>query len=285
MQVALLAVPYDSGHRGLRMGTGPEHLVTGGLPERLERAGHAVYPGVIEASARSWQSEIGTTFELTRRTAEAVARSVAEGRFPMVLSGNCGPAAIGTVAGLGAPAGVFWFDAHGDFNTPEITTGGFLDGMALATLTGRCWAQLAAAVPGFRMVPDHQVVLIGARDLDPLEAAAVDASKLRRVPAPASSELLTEAAAAIRADVSAAYVHVDLDVLDTSEGRVNVYSVANGLRLDDLLEAVTAIGRVLPIVGAAMTAYDPSFDSEGRVRAAALRIGVELANAAAAHRR
>jgi len=61
---------------------------------------------------------------------------------------------------------VLWFDAHGDFNTPESTLGGFLDGMALAIATGRCWTGLAATVPGFTPVAEENVVLVGARDLD-----------------------------------------------------------------------------------------------------------------------
>ena len=69
-------------------------------------------------------------------------------RFPLVLAGNCN-AAVGVVAGLGPGAAVLWCDAHADFNTPETTTGGFLDGMGLATVTGRCWTSMAARVPGF----------------------------------------------------------------------------------------------------------------------------------------
>ena len=35
--------------------------------------------------------------------------------------------------------GVVWFDAHGDFNTPESTIDGYFDGMPLAILTGGAW--------------------------------------------------------------------------------------------------------------------------------------------------
>ncbi|NIP78552.1 MAG: hypothetical protein GWM90_04855, partial [Gemmatimonadetes bacterium] len=41
--------------------------------------------------------------------------------------------------------------------------------MAAATLTGRCWVGMAAALPGFSPVPDDRVLLLGARDLDPAE--------------------------------------------------------------------------------------------------------------------
>ena len=43
----------------------------------------------------------------------------------MVLSGNCN-SCLGTIAGINsAQLGVVWFDAHGEFNTPETTQSGF----------------------------------------------------------------------------------------------------------------------------------------------------------------
>src|SRR6478735_11713834 len=98
-------------------------------------------------------------------------------RFPVVLSGNC-LAAVGVIAGLGEGTGVIWIDAHGDFNTPQTTTRGFLDGMTLATATGKCWVELANGIEGFMPVPEDAVVLIGARDLDPGEKAALARSSI-----------------------------------------------------------------------------------------------------------
>lgn len=43
--VRITAVPYDSGHRGLRMGAGPEHLLANGLGEELRTDGRR--PGVV----------------------------------------------------------------------------------------------------------------------------------------------------------------------------------------------------------------------------------------------
>ena len=74
-----------------------------------------------------------------------------------------------------------WFDAHADFNTPETSPSGFLDGMAVAILTGRCWRSLAAQITGFEVVPESRVALVGIRDLDPPEADALAASRVRRI--------------------------------------------------------------------------------------------------------
>src|SRR5262245_27994563 len=161
--VHLIAVPYDSARRGERMGAGPLVLARA-LGERLQ-AERDVRTTFIEAPDDSWRAEIRTAFELARGVAAAVREARAAGAFPLVLSGNCGPAAMGCVAGLGPSTAVCWFDAHGDFNTPDTTTGGFLDGMPLATLTGHCWPELARGIAGLEPIDERSAVLIGARDL------------------------------------------------------------------------------------------------------------------------
>ena len=146
-----------------------------------------------------------------------------------MLSGNCGPAALGCVAGLRNASAVYWFDAHGDFNTPDTTVGGFLDGMAMATMTGRCWPALAAAIPGFAPLAESCVTLLGARDLDPLEAAALEASDVRLVPPADLRTGLRIGDRGLRAPAAGpAYLHLDLDVMDPSEGRVNMLRRAGG---------------------------------------------------------
>ena len=168
MEIRLLLVPYDSGQRNVRMGAGPEHLCAAGLEKHLAAQGHQVDSEVIEPASRNWRAEVQTSFELMRAIAKHVRAARTARRFPVVLSGNC-LAAVGVIAGLGPGTGVIWIDAHGDFNTPQTTTSGFLDGMTLATATGQCWGELARSIEGFEPVPENAVVLLGARDLDPGE--------------------------------------------------------------------------------------------------------------------
>lgn len=281
MQVQLIAVPYDSGRRGEPMGAGPERLLHAGLVSRLAHAGHHVQVRTIEAPADAWRSEIRTTFDLATGVSRAVTDAIGGGRFPLVLSGNCGPAALGCVAGMGAAPAVFWFDAHGDFNTPDTTIGGFLDGMAMATLTGRCWPTLAAAIPGFAPVAEKSVILLGARDLDPLEAAALDASAVRVVPPAELRIRLPAAIEDLRTGVSGpVYLHLDLDVMDPSEGPVNCYAAPGGLSRGDVEWAIGAIAHAVPVGAAALTALDPVADPAGRTLEAALILGVAIVTGA-----
>jgi arginase len=144
----------------------------------------------------------------------AVAGAVARAARPLVLSGDC-PAALGTVAGLQRrhrDLAVVWLDAHGDFNTPAITTSGYLGGMPLAMLTGRA-PELFCAPLGLRPVADTSVVLADARDLDPAERDALTASRVRRVPA----EPAAITAALDGLGGTPVYLHLDVDVIDSAQ--------------------------------------------------------------------
>src|SRR5262245_59703923 len=129
MDIHLLLVPYDTAHYRWRSGAGPEYLLQAGLTVHLQSRGHSIADiQMIEPNPDQPLAEIGTGFELIRRVALAVRAARAADRFPVVLSGNCN-SAVGTLSGLTpASRAIFWFDAHGDCNTPETTTTGFLDG-------------------------------------------------------------------------------------------------------------------------------------------------------------
>ncbi len=255
------------------MGRGPEHLLARGLVDGL---GGTIRARIerIEAAQDPPPAEIQTAFALSRALADGVRRAVSEGAWPLVLAGNCNTA-VGTLAGLGSrDTGVIWFDAHGDFNTPETSVSGFLDGMALAMVTGRCWRTLAETVPGFRPVPEDNVVLVGARDLDPAEADLLEGSAVHRVSSQAIRAhglrtALEPALLDLRRRVRRFYVHVDLDVLEPREARVNQFAAPDGLTVADAALALRLIRAQRPVAGAAFTAYDPSVDTDERVPAAA----------------
>lgn len=111
-----------------------------------------------------------------------VASRVAVSRTPVVLSGDC-TTALGTTAGLqraGVESTLLWLDAHGDFNTPQTSPSGYLGGMVVSMLTGRTDPRGLVRHLGLRPLADSQVVLVDARDLDPLEQEALATTDVRR---------------------------------------------------------------------------------------------------------
>jgi arginase len=282
MNIQIFVVPYDSGRLRWRCGAGPEHLLGAGLTTHLHSQGHVVTNvQTLEDNPAYPPAEIRTAFELARRLAVAARAAHAAGHFALVLSGNCNTA-IGTLSGL-TPArrATFWFDAHGDYNTPETTTTGFLDGMGLAMATGLCWDRLVATVPGFRPIQAEATFLLGARDLDPPEAtllrqSAVTVVEVGQIPAHLP-DLLAQAQLAD----TIGYLHLDLDVLDPTVGHANYLPVPNGLSLAQLTGAITAIRAHVPLRAAALTSYSPEDDrADGIARAAVAAIDAILGSSA-----
>jgi len=278
MNLQLLLVPYDSGRRGVRMGAGPEHLCASGLQTFLADHGHTVFLEVVEPPPANWRASISTSFELMRALATRVRAARALDRFPLVLSGNCN-AAVGVVAGLGSGIGVLWFDAHADFNTPETTTSGFLDGMALATVTGHCWRAMTRTVEGFQPVPDSAVVLLGARDLDKGEEALVAQSGITRLSASEAPARLMPLLQSITPKVDRVYLHLDLDALDPAEGRANSYAAAGGFMRADLIAFLAKIAAEVRISALTVSAFDPSCDDTGAVTQTAFAAIAAVLNA------
>ncbi len=273
VKVDLILVEYDSGKPFFRMGNGPQRLLESGLSERLESAGHTVRTRRILPEGKG-TSEAAITFDLHAGVSRAVSAAISDWSFPLVLSGNCS-SALGTTAGLGAtgsaPA-VCWLDAHADFNTPDTTSTGFLDGMTLATLAGRAWKSMAATIPNFTPIPEWQIVLIGARDMDPLESAELEKSGVVTAKWKETDSVFDS----IRSEARALYFHIDLDVLDTSVGKANSYAVPGGMTVDDVLGVMESARRRFDIMGASMTAYDPVVDPAGKIALAAIDIAQAL---------
>ena len=277
--IRIIAVPYDSGHPGLRMGAGPEHLLDNGLAEALRSEGRVLSVTTVRHE-REPAAEVATAFELDGLVSGQVRRALAEGGFPLVLSGNCNTAAVGTLSGAGpGDLGVVWFDAHGEFNTPETTTTGFIDGMGLAIVVGHCWKAMARGVPGYFALPEENVVLAGVREVDPAEQGRLDASGitvvgvdviekqgLRRALATALDDLKTR--------VGRVYVHVDLDVLDAGKvGKANEFALEGGPDAEELQAALGMVRERFEVAAVGIASFDPAFDADERI----LRVAIASA--------
>lgn len=272
MDVAIVAVPYDTARRGWRSGAGPEHLLQAGLATHLQRLGHQVATvQVIEDDPAESPAEIRTAFELMRRVAGAVRSARTAGRFPLVLSGNCNAGAVGLLSGLSpARRAVFWFDAHGESNTPDTTASGFLDGMGLAIALGWCWRIVADTVPGFEAIQPETTFLLGSRDLDPLEAKLLAASQVTRIPVTQLPATVPGILASAALDDTIGYLHLDLDVLDPAlVGRANSLPAPDGLSLDQLVATIKAIRARVPFGGMTVASYAPEYDDDHRMCEAA----------------
>jgi arginase len=267
MNICILLVPYDSGRHRERMGRGPHHLLPS-VESLLTRLGHHVHIDEITL-ADPFLAEIGSTFALSREIARRVRARREQGWLPLVLSGNCN-AAVGTVSGCDCTrTAVVWFDAHGEATTPDTTMSGFLDGMGISILTGRCWSRLARTVPGFEPVPGERVLLVGARDVEPAEVELLDRVGVRRVP---KATDVGDAFASVKELADRLYLHLDLDVLDPEAAISNQWPTPGGVTVADIVQAVRNVCREIPVAAIGLASYDPAADNDGRALDAALAI-------------
>ena len=281
MNVQIIQVPYDCGYQEVRQGLAPSYFLKNGLISILEADGHLVEATRIDAKSK-FTLEVGTAFELNRLLSLEVNNAIGAGRFPLVLAGNC-IYCLGNIAGIESEAlGVVWFDAHGEFNTPETTLSGFLDGMPLATATGRCWKAVANTIPGFAPVVDSNILLVGATDLDPAERRQLEQSDIYLVESMEKDEraILDSIEAALKGmqgRVTDIYLHIDLDAFELHEGTANHYGATGGLTPALVEKAIALVKDHFTIKSATMASFDPAGDTNGEFLAAGLRCARKLA--------
>ncbi|MBN1562820.1 MAG: arginase family protein [Anaerolineae bacterium] len=220
----------------LAVGTEVEQMRTSGIADEIGAAWIDIAP------------EFDTAPDPITATNRALAQAIRDsaGKMPLIFAGDC-MASIGAAKGLwdcaGGDLGVIWYDAHGDFNTPETTPSGFVGGMPLAMLVGRGDLQY---MQGVDLAPlnETDIIITDARDLDPAEGAALRASAITHLPN--TRDLLT----ATLPD-KPLYIHVDVDVLRLEDMPAVGYPAEGGPALADVaatLERIARAGRVAGIL-------------------------------------
>ncbi len=215
------------------------------------------------------------------RQAAMVAEAVADGERLLILGGDC-CAHAGALAGLRRARperrlAIAWFDAHGDFNTPESTPSGNVWGMPFAMLCGRGAEDLVGACDG-PTVDDRHATLIGGQVLDEAESRSISASRIAHFGAgmlgtPAGSAGLGAWATSVGREVDGLYVAVDQDVLDADEAAWSVtMPEPAGLPLATTLEVVRMLAAAIPVVGYGATTLNFADGDGGRTFDAATRL-------------
>jgi arginase len=280
-ELRLIASPYHDGLESVDRGRGPSRLLecaqASGILDALGRPASVEIVGPPDPAT----PEAARLFALSRRLAERVRSAVADGAFPIVLAGDCN-SCLGTVAGCGTNGlGVVWFDAHADFDDPEHTRSGSLDGMGLAMLTGRGWQALRETVPGLAAIDEDRVVLVAVRDLEPAQRDRLRRSRIRSLEGNGFSGAdLRVVLDDLHDRAGRVYLHIDLDSLDPSEGTANQYSAPGGLSCAQLTAAVADVFDRFEVVAAAITAYNPDSDTDGRMATTATRLLAAVAERA-----
>lgn len=206
--------------------------------------------------------------------ADTVADRIGKDQRPISIAGDC-CTTIAVLAGLqraGVNPALIWLDAHGDFNTWETTPSGFLGGMPLAMLVGRGEQTLMDGL-GVQPLPEDQVILSDARDLDPGEREAVEGSAVHH---------LTNVVSLLNYPFPdrPLYVHFDTDLINPQEAPAVSYPAVGGpstTMLRHVFRHLAESGRVACI---SFSSWNPQLDKDGRTQKVCLDLLDELVGGA-----
>jgi arginase len=204
--------------------------------------------------------------------AQAVADAIHNSARPVSIAGDC-CTSIGVLAGLqraGIDPLLIWFDAHGDFNTWETTPSGFLGGMPLAMLVGRGEQTIAETVD-LRPLPETQVILTDARDLDPGERLALQNSRLIHLKN--VNDLLN-----YHFEDRPLYIHLDTDIIDPQDAPAMNYLTPDGPRADDLKTIFQFLAANEHIAAISLSSWNPALKGAERAQNVCMELLQILAN-------
>jgi arginase len=272
--ITIIFCPYHVGTRDHRVGNGPHRIRQMGIIEQLQNLGVKVTLTEI-TPVDDFEGEIGRSFEILRRLSKAVKDARAANSFPLVLSGNCN-ATVGIAAGLQGVAnlGAVYFDAHDDMDTPDTHMNGYFDAMGVAMIGGQSWHRLMATVPGHEPLRLDQFVYVGLRDIDEVQRQNVAKSGAKVVWGDASAKVdfRTELDKVLtKESLKSAMVHLDLDVLDESLGKVNGYESAGGLSESDLNACLALVPEKVTPMSLVVCSFNPDSGSGDEIAAVAVK--------------
>ncbi|HEV2075624.1 MAG TPA: arginase family protein [Thermoleophilaceae bacterium] len=268
--LAVLDVPLDCSGACRGEERGPAALRAAGL---LGRIG-ARDAGGVDARIRDSSRDPGTgvigAADVRRASSEVAARVgdiLAAGQRPLLLGGDC-TLLLGVFSALEDGVGLWFVDGHADFFDGATSPTGEAADMELAILTGHGPSGL---VPDSEpLVEPADVVLLGHRSSDLHPDAALENGRIDgRIHSLTAPEVAGDGPgkvgrqAAARLAGRAAWLHLDLDVLDAEALPAVTYPQAGGLGWDELAALARPLVDAPGLVGISVADFNPDRDPHG----------------------
>lgn len=277
-KVGVIGVPYCVSSFGSGADRSPVALREGGIIDALRRISFGVEDlGDLEAElplpdmSNPRLRNSGQVVVLCRALAKRIQSAVEDGYFPFVIGGD-DSVLMGIIEGLretkGDRIGLVYMDAHGDFNVPETSPSGMIGGMDVAVTAGRGAKKLIEMFGHCPILPEENIVLYGVRDLDRLEKRALMKSRVRVLTRKALRTLgIEEAVKKTLRDLQncdGIFLHVDVDVLDSSVISAQALSVPDGLSSEEFQKTLQMLVENAKLCGIAIMMFDAAKDHRGR---------------------
>lgn len=271
--VTLIGVPYNSSGRLDGVARAPAALRAAGVGDGIMDAGDVTFGPMVPERDPSGVIDEAALGAMTRRVGALVAETLATGKAPLVVGGDC-PILLGCLRGAlqhTGGVGLLFVDGHEDAWPPNLSrTGEAADmelGFALGMYTGELGEEARALLP---VLDPRDVVMLGPRDRGEIEEGngtslqgTVELHPWDELRRSRHNRVATAAASYLHRRIGPWWLHVDLDVLSTEALSAVDYRQDGGLSWAEL-EAMTNAAMAVPgCLGWDVTIYNPELDAEG----------------------
>ena len=260
--------------------------------EKIETENKLLFEPIVSPYAK----RINGVLTMYERVSKAVADSIKNNFFPVVISGDHSNSG-GTIAGIKAAKpksklGVIWIDAHADLHTPYTTPSGNMHGMPLSAAIGedneeskvheldektkKQWDQLKQFGKIYPKVLPEDVVFISLRDyekeerflIEKYDMKIVTTNEIRRK----GAENVVRSVLRYLSDCTDIYVSFDVDCLDAFITRGTGTPVSNGLKEREAEDLVSKFMQNRKICCFEITEVNPTLDKENLMAEIAFNI-------------
>lgn len=290
-KLSLVGMPMDLGQLRRGVDMGPAAIRYAGVIEKLEGLFDDLEDlGDLYVNRPKTGGDENTKLrnlelvaEKNEELAKVIDQVVKRSRFPLVIGGDHS-IAIGTIAGVARHyknMGVIWYDAHGDLNTADTSPSGNIHGMALAVSLGLghpLLVNVAGYAPKIKM---ENVVIIGARALDPGERKLIKDKKIKiytmhEIDRMGMSKVMEEAIDYLAEKCDGVHLSLDLDALDPEEAPGVGTPVWGGITWRESHLAMEMLSEAGFITSAEFAEVNPILDKRNKTAVMAVALMASL---------
>lgn len=296
-RIGLIGVPINSSGNDRGVARAPAVLRSHGLLVSLATVGDVKDFGDVRFAKptetrdpKSGIVSIDAAITMVGAVHDAVTRIREEGRFPIIIGGDCSIMLGGLSACRDAigRTGLLFVDGHEDAYPPRASPTGEIADMEFAFAVGHHLEELPPAFARrFPAVQPADAVIIGARDTADLEHdhvqsvapdirvladAVVQKSSVSTLAKREEDRLLT-------AGVNGVWLHTDLDVLSTASLPAVDYQQPGGFSWRQLSELSRTVVQNPATLGWDVTIYNPDLDPRQVYASDIVRLIVEAVRA------
>lgn len=286
--ISLIGVPVDLGQSRRGVDMGPSAIRYANVKDVIKQLQYSIVDLGDLTVSNDVEFDVKNDTNLhnlsqivyeNKKLAKIVDQEVTKGHFPLILGGDHS-LSIGSIAGIAKHyenLGVIWYDAHGDLNTDETSPSGNIHGMSLAANLGLGAEQLTNILDYTPKIKPENVVIIGARDLDPGERDLIKRKNIKvftmqEIDRLGMPQVMAKTINYLKDRTDGVHLSLDLDALDPTEAPGVGTPVIGGLTYRESHLAMEMLAEANLIISAEFVEVNPILDVKNKTAELAVEL-------------